>query len=134
MHLSRFFSLAAVLCIVFFCTSSFVYVAQAQSGGEVSEPRELWRFTATNTTQTTIRMSWQAPQVGDGVVIVANYEMHTEVAGQEYPQHLIQTLYSIDAASGAKLWNFTDLSSIQFPVLVDGGLFWRKPLLLCGRC
>ncbi len=73
-------------------------------------------------------MSWNAPQIDNGIVLMVNNEMFAVQDGGYHPygppQQLIQTLYALDVDTGAKLWNFTDFSSIQEQVLVDGVVYF----------
>ncbi len=120
----------AVFCVVFLSCTLFTCIPEADSTPASSSPAptELWSYVAPNTTSSTIRMSWRAPQIGDDVVTILNDEIHTVLDGRDYPygppQHLIETLYALDAKSGAKLWNFTDLSSILYPVMVDDVVYF----------
>ena len=119
--------IAGVLCLVFLCSSLFTSVAVAESSGGLAS-NKLWSYTAANTTTTTTRMSWAVPQIANGIVLIVNNEMFAVQDGGYHPygqpQQLIQTLYALDADTGAKLWNVTDFSSIQEPIMVDGVVYF----------
>ncbi len=55
-------------------------------------------------------MSWAVPQIGNGIVLIVNNEMFATEEGGYYPygppQQLIQTLYALDADTGAKALEF----------------------------
>jgi outer membrane protein assembly factor BamB len=116
----------AVFCVVFLCSSLFTCVAKADLTSSLSNPAptELWSYIASNTTANTIRMSWSAPIVAGDAVLILNHEMYTipnePNLGYGPIQHWVGTLYAINAATGTKLWNFTDHSSIQSRTIVDG--------------
>jgi outer membrane protein assembly factor BamB len=139
-HMRKFGVVVGVICAVFLSSLLFVCVAYADSpmfssdssdsgeGNTVLIPTELWNFTAAkNATANTIRISWTRPVAVDGVVYIGELKVYT-IPGESYedpfgfgpPQHTLGTIYALKASSGAKIWNFTDHSSVGSPVVIDG--------------
>jgi outer membrane protein assembly factor BamB len=98
-----------------------------------SFPLELWSFTFPNATDTTVAIEWSKPVVAEGVVYIRELDIHT-ISDPNYhdhfgfgpPQRTILTLYALNAATGAKLWNYTTTNldyGLPNPIVANGVVY-----------
>ena len=124
------FFLSSLLFVPFTDADSPILNSSTSQSGENNSamiPKELWNFTATNTTANTIRISWARPMVAKGVVYITASETYT-IPNENYhdhfgfgpPQHTLGTVYALNIYSGAKLWNLTARASIRSSTIIDG--------------
>jgi outer membrane protein assembly factor BamB len=98
-----------------------------------SVPLEHWNFTVPNATDTTVAIEWSKPAVAQGIVYIRELDAHTifdpnyhDEFGFGPPQRTILTLYALNAATGAKLWNYTTTYldyGLTDPIVVDGVVY-----------
>jgi len=135
--------LAGVICAVMFSSLLFASFACADSptvGSDASDngvetsnpalsPTELWNFTAANITAHTISLDWGSPVVANGIAYLRNTETYIipdepHIYLFDIPvQHMLGTIYALNASSGAKLWNLTASGSLRSLAIIDGVVY-----------
>ena len=96
-------------------------------------PLELWNFTVPNATDSTVGIQLSRPVVAEGVVYIRELDVHT-ISDPNYhdefgfgpPQRTILTLYALNAATGAKLWNYTTTYldyGLTNPIVANGVVY-----------
>ena len=98
-------------------------------GNPVLIPTELWNFTAANITAHTISLGWGSPVVANGIAYLRNTETYI-IPDEPHIyllditiQHMLGTIYALNASSGAKLWNFTAPGSVRSLTVIDGVVY-----------
>jgi outer membrane protein assembly factor BamB len=99
-------------CIVIFQSVS---AAVASNDHVAFDVGLLWNYTTSNGV-------WSTPTVVDGVVYVGSEDIvYTGIPyGQGLQYYYAGNLYALDAASGAKLWNYSIPVGGSSPAVADG--------------
>ena len=126
---NAFASVLITLILVLSAATTFQAVKAAATPVATSSPalssKEIWNFTAADTTAHATSLEWASPVVANGIAYVWNTETYIITGEPLDPfsnpiQHTLGAIYALNASSGAKLWNFTTPGTVISLNIVNG--------------